>query len=149
MKFRKHFFAIISILFLIGCSSTYNSKLAKQLGADEYGMKGYVLVILKTGTNQLKDKDSLNMLFKGHMENIKKLSESGKMIVAGPLQKNVNQYRGIFILDVNDFAEAEVLLRDDPTIREKIFDVEMYNWYGSAALPEYLKVHSKIEKKTH
>lgn len=149
MKFRKHFFAIISVLFLIGCSSTYNSKLAKQLGADEYGMKGYVLVILKTGTNQLKDKDSLNMLFKGHMENIKKLSESGKMIVAGPLQKNVNQYRGIFILDVKDFAETEVLLRDDPTIREKIFDVEMYNWYGSAALPEYLKVHSKIEKKTH
>ena len=42
--------------------------------------------------------------------------------------------------------EAAELLKKDPTIREKILEAEMYTWYGSAALPEYLKMHSKIEK---
>ena len=45
--------------------------------------------------------------------------------------------------------EAAELLQIDPTIHDKIFEVEMYNWYGSAALSVYLKAHSKIEKKRY
>ena len=45
--------------------------------------------------------------------------------------------------------EAAELLQIDPTIHDKIFEVEMYNWYGSAALSVYLKTHSKIEKKRY
>ena len=139
----------IFLLFFTGCASHYNAKLARSLGADDYGMKKYVLVILKTGTNMTTDKLLLDSLFKGHMASIRKLSDEGKMIVAGPLQKNENNYRGIFVLNVKDVAEAKILLENDPTIREGIFEVELYDWYGSAALPEYLKIHSKIEKKSH
>ncbi len=137
---------IIVLAFLAGCSPKYNLKLARQLGADDYGMKNYILVILKTGPNTTTDKTVLDSLFRGHMANINKLSEEGKMIVAGPFQKNKNQYRGIFILDVKDMNEVSEQLQYDPAIREKIFEVEMYNWYGSAALPVYLKTHSAIEK---
>jgi len=43
--------------------------------------------------------------------------------------------------------EANALLQLDPAIKAKVFDTELFKWYGSAALPEYLKAHSKIEKK--
>lgn len=124
----------------------YDSTLAKNLGADKYGMKSYVLVILKTGKNNIEDKSIRDSLFAGHFENINRLVDLGKLIVAGPLSKNDKEYRGIFILDVKTFEEANVLLQNDPTIKENVFDVELFKWYGSAALPEYIKTHKKIEK---
>lgn len=149
MKSNQLILTFSIFIFLTGCASSYNAKLARQLGADDYGMKNYILAILKTGPNKITDKLILDSLFRGHMATIGKLSEEGKMIVAGPLLKNENQYRGIFILDVKDMTEATELLKNDPTIREKVFEVELYNWYGSAALPEYLKIHSEIEKISH
>lgn len=127
----------------------YDSKLAESLGGDEYGMKMYILAILKTGTNKTEDKEKLNELFKGHMDNINRLAKDGKLIVAGPLKKNDKNYRGIFILNAKNLEEANELLLSDPAIKEKVFEVEIFEWYGSAALPEYLKAHEKIEKKKH
>ena len=127
----------------------YDKTLAESLGGDEYGMKKYVLVILKTGSNTTSDKETTNALFKGHMENIGKLVADGKLIVAGPLDKNDKNYRGIFILDTNTTDEAKALLETDPAIKEKLLEAEIYPWYGSAALPEYLKSHEKIELKKH
>ncbi|PKW29715.1 uncharacterized protein YciI [Flavobacterium lindanitolerans] len=127
----------------------YDSKLAESLGADDYGMKMYVLAILKTGSNKIDDKEKLNELFKGHMDNINRLAKDGKLIVAGPLKKNDKNYRGIFILNAKTIEEANELLLTDPAIKEKLFEVEVFEWYGSAALPEYLKIHDKIEKTKH
>ena len=125
----------------------YDAELAKKLGADDMGMKSYIFVILKTGPNKITNKDTLNTLFAGHFANINKLANEGKLVVAGPMGKNDKSYRGIFILNVKTFEEANVLLDNDPTIKQKIFDVELYEWYGSAALPVYLETHSKIEKR--
>ena len=147
-KYRFIISLICLTIFTIGFTQKYDVRLAKKLGADEYGMKSYVLVILKTGTNTTTDKQTLDSLFRGHMDNIQRLSAQRKLIVAGPMKKNPNNYRGIFILDVKTQDEAHQLLSTDPTIREKIFDVELYDWYGSAALPTYLPAHTKIEKKS-
>ena len=148
-KYRFIISLICLTIFTIGFTQKYDVRLAKKLGADEYGMKNYVLVILKTGTNSTTEKKALDSLFRGHMDNIQRLSAQGKLIVAGPMRKNPNNYRGIFILDVKTQDEAQRLLSTDPTIREKIFDVELYDWYGSAALPTYMTSHAKIEKKKH
>lgn len=128
-------------------NSTYDAALAKEMGADEYGMKGYILVLLKTGTNASTDKQLISESFKGHMENINRLVEAGKLIVAGPMGKNEQQYRGIFILqDVGTLQEARALLQTDPAIKANLLAVELYNWYGSAALPAYLPLSEKISK---
>jgi uncharacterized protein YciI len=124
----------------------YDSTLAGQLHADDYGMKYYVLVILKTGTNDVQDKALRDSLFAGHFANMATMAEAGKLIVAGPIAKNDRTYRGIFILDVPTFEDALILLQNDPTIREKILEPELYSWYGSAALPVYLDTHDKIQK---
>ena len=127
-------------------ASNYDKELAQRLGADDYGMKSYVLVILKTGTNTTADQATVNSLFKGHMQNIGKLAADGKLVVAGPMQKNDKSYRGIFILNVATIAEAELLLQTDPAIKKRLLEAELYGWYGSAALPEYLPIHENIQK---
>lgn len=124
----------------------YDEDLAKKLNADDYGMKPYVLVILKTGENKTTSEEETGKLFRGHMENISRLVEEGKLIVAGPLGKNEKTYRGIFIFDVPTIAEAKDLVITDPAIKEKLLAVEFYEWYGSAAMSEYLAASDKIWK---
>ena len=124
----------------------YNAELAEKYGADDYGMKSFVLVILKSGSNTDTNAYKKSTAFKGHMANINKLVEDKKLIVAGPLGKNDNNYRGIFILDVTTLEEAEILLQTDPAIKSKYLEPELYNWYGSAALAAYLEDSDKIWK---
>jgi len=124
----------------------YDEALAKKLGADNYGMKMYVLVILKSGSNTTETKAKTDSLFAGHMANMRKMVEMQKLVVAGPMGKNDKNYRGIFILNTKSIEEAKKLLESDPAIKAKLLEPELYNWYGSAALAEYLPFHDKIQK---
>lgn len=125
----------------------YDKKLADKLGADTYGMKRYFLVILKTGTNQTTDKELINESFRAHMVNINRLVEEGKLIVAGPLAKNELNYRGIFILNnIKSQEEAIEILQTDLAIKNRLLDYDLFTWYGSAALSEYLPFSDKIWK---
>ena len=147
----KTLFTIISLIilssFINAQSKNFDQKLADSVGADQYGMKPYYLVILKKGKTEITDKAKKSDLMKGHMDNINKLAKDGKLIVAGPmLEKNQNDYSGIFILDAKTKEEAENLVLTDPSVKAGIFDVELYKWYGSAALPLYLKFHDKVTK---
>nr|WP_067062819.1 YciI family protein [Mucilaginibacter sp. L294] len=148
---KKIFLFTLVCVIALGAKaqSTYNKALADSLGADEYGMKMYTFVILKTGENKTTDKAIIDSAFKGHMANIGKLAANGKLVVAGPMGKNDKGYRGIFIFNVKTVAEAQELLKSDPAVQSKILEAEIYPWYGSAALPVYLETHKKIEKTSH
>lgn len=130
-------------------NKNYDEALAKELKGDDYGMKRYILVILKTSNAPELSKSIIDSVFKGHMANISRLVAEGKLIVAGPLGKNESGYRGIFIFDVEKIEQAKLLVDTDPVIKSKMMTAEYYNWYGSAALKETLKIHSKIEKLKH
>ena len=125
----------------------YYKALADFLGSDDYGMKQYILVILKTGSNKTADKQTRDSLFKGHMANIGRLAKDGQLIVAGPLKANQRSYEGIFIFNVKTIEEGKKLLSTDPAFKAKLLDAELFEWYGSAALPLYLKSHELIAKK--
>ena len=151
---KKHL--LVSFFFLISLklisqqvNSEYDSLLARKLGADENGMKNYIFVILKTGPTVIEPGAKRDSLFRGHMANINKLASEGKLVVAGPFDKNQLNYRGLFILNVRTIDEAKVLLEGDPTVKEKIFDTELIPWYGSAALGEYMETANKITRFRH
>ena len=74
------------------------------------------------------------------------LVKENKLIVAGPFEKNEEDFRGLFILDVNSLEEAKVLLETDPAIKAELLKPEMFLWYGSAALPMYLQFADKLKK---
>jgi uncharacterized protein YciI len=145
------FIAFITTLAVNGQNNTidYDSTLAKKLGADEYGMKMYVLVILKTGDSTIEDEKVRSELFAGHLKNIGRLVEEGQLIIAGPFGKNNNDFRGLYLFDSSDLEEVKKLLQTDPAISARLLKTELYPWYGSAALPMYLDFHEKIEKIPH
>lgn len=122
----------------------YDSILAKKLSADEYGMKMYVFVMLKTGANTSTDKVAKDKAFAGHMKNIQKMADAGKLVVAGPFEKGGNN-RGLFILNVATFEEAKSLLEEDAAVKEKYLEPEFTLWYGSASLMETPEIHKKKE----
>jgi uncharacterized protein YciI len=147
---------LLSVLALVGglysasaqtTNPNYDEALAQKLGADEYGMKMYIFVVLKTGPNQTTDKATISEAFAGHMANMQKMVEAKQLIVAGPFGKNTSDFRGLFILNVATIEEAEVLLQTDPAIKAELLTPELYPWYGSAALSEYLEASDKIWKK--
>jgi len=142
-----------AVLCLLTCfamgqktNPNYDSALARKYKADDYGMKKYVLVLLKTGPNTTEDKKLRDSLFAGHMNNINRLVKLNKLVVAGPLGKNDKTYRGIFILDVQTLEEATALLETDPAVKEKLLAADLIEWYASAALPAYLVDSDKVWK---
>lgn len=125
----------------------FNQELATSLGADQYGMKAYTMVMLTTGPAKVEDKTKMGELMKGHMANIGKLADEGKIVVAGPfLEKNKENYRGMFIFSTKSKEEAEQWVKTDPAVQAGVFSYEIFPWYGSAALPLYLKHHEEISK---
>lgn len=148
----KSIFTFIITVFLstAACgqitNSAFDKTLSEKLGADEYGMKMYVFVILKTGDNKTQEKSFIDSCFAGHMANMERLSKANQLVVAGPFGKNDADFRGLFILNVKTIKEANLLLETDPAIKSNLLRAELYPWYGSAALPEYLDAHNKIWK---
>lgn len=128
-------------------NKTYDAELAKKLGADERGMKMYVLCILKTGSKdgEFKGKER-DDIFAGHFANIGKLADEGKLAVAGPFGKNDRTYRGLYIFNVATVEEAEKLVVLDPAVKAGVFVSELTLWYGSAAMMTVNETHKRITK---
>lgn len=127
-------------------NENYDAQLAERVGADDYGMKSYVFVILKSGDNKSTDAELRSKSFRGHLENIRRLVEEDKMVLAGPFGTNDRDYRGLFLLNVTTVKEAEELLATDPAISAGYLSYEMTPWYGSAAISEYLEASDKVWK---
>lgn len=131
---------------LAQADAVYNASLADSLGADKYGMKSYVFVILKIGSNTTANDNAKLDAFLGDMQNIRTLVDQDKLVLAGPFCKNDKNYRGLFIFDVKTIEEADALLATDPAVKLTLLNSEMFQCYGSAALPAYLDTHKLIEK---
>lgn len=127
-------------------NSNFDEKLAKELGADDYGMKTYVFCILKTGKNTTVSDIEKQKLFEGHMQNINKLASEKKLVVAGPFMKNERNYRGIFIFNCSTIEEAQELVNSDPAVKENLLEAELTPFYCSAALMKTNEIHNTISK---
>jgi len=124
----------------------YDAGLAKKLGADDLGMRQYVMCFLKTGPLKVTDEAKRKDLMAGHFGMINRLAKEGKLILAGPFMDG-GEFRGIYLFDVKTVEEAQKLTETDPSIKEGYFKVEFIKWYGSAALMEVNGTHTKIAKK--
>jgi uncharacterized protein YciI len=124
----------------------YDAALARQLGADDYGMKKYVIAFLKRGPTRLSGKEA-EELQNAHLKNIIRLADEGKLVVAGPFRDD-GDVRGIFILNAETVEEAKALTATDPAVQRGTLQFELRPWYGSAALMEVTRLHKNIEKKS-
>lgn len=156
--FKSMLFAVL-LSFLIACNPkidvnisgitelSYDSVKAIKYGADDYGMKKYVMAFLKRGSNQRLSKDSANKLQMAHMGNIDLMAEQGKLVLAGPFFGD-QELRGIYIFNVESIEEAEALTNSDPAIKAGVLQMDLMEWYGSAALMGVNDMHNSITKKS-
>lgn len=124
----------------------YDPDLARQVGADERGMRNYVLVILKTGPNKVPAGSERDEMFKGHFANIERLAAAGKLAAAGPFAANADGWRGLYLFAVSDVEEAKPLVATDPVIVKGEMVAEYHKWYGPAALMLVPDASRKIVK---
>lgn len=125
----------------------FDSTAAKKYGADKYGMKKYIFAFLYKGSNRDLNPEEANKLQMQHLENINRLTDEGKLIVAGPFFGD-GDLRGIYIFNVNTTEEAETLVNSDPAIQQKSLRMELKEWYGSAALMAVNEIHNTLAERS-
>lgn len=147
----KTFFITLLILLFAGAAFSqdqYDEALANKLGADDYGMRKYVMAFLLRGDKVSEfTPEQRSEIQAGHMANIGKMAEMGKLIVAGPFMGN-DELRGIYIFDVQTLEEARALTETDPAIKAGVLKMDLKEWYGSAALMLLPEMYPKVTKKS-
>lgn len=116
-------------------------------GADDYGMKTYVMAFLKKGPNRPEDPELAAKLQQEHLANILRLRDEGKLVLSGPFLKD-GELRGIYVFDVRTVEEARTLTESDPAIQHGSLVMELMPWYGSAGLLLVNEVHGKLARKS-
>ncbi len=91
-------------------------------------LKEYFFVMLKRGPNRSQDSATVQKLQDGHMENIQKMADDGKLAIAGPFGDD-GDWRGIFIFKTTSLAEAKNLVEQDPMIKAGRLSYEIHPWW--------------------
>lgn len=126
----------------------FDAALAAELGADEYGMRNYVFVLLRTGPAdaEISDPEQRRELFAGHFANMERLRDEGALVLAGPLD-NEGDKRGVLVLAVDALEEAKAEVAKDPTVAAGIFIPEYSGFYSTAGLMKVNAIHEKVRLK--
>lgn len=91
-------------------------------------IRKYWFVLLKAGANRNQDSVTAARLQEGHIANIDRLYNDGKIKVAGPFGEK-GDWKGIFIFDAETKEEVEKLLQTDPAIAAGRLSYEIKSWY--------------------
>lgn len=125
----------------------YDSLLAQELGADDYGMRRYVMAFLKRGPNRSQDSVEAAAMQRAHMDNINRMAEEGQLLLAGPFFDD-GPLRGIYIFDVETVEEARALTETDPAIEGGRLEMELHPWYGPAALMKVKEISERVARQS-
>ena len=125
------------LIFLFATCSLLTTQASAQAQADttakpKFQMMQYQMVLLSRGPEK-HDSVTSKKLGEGHMANIKKMADMGKLVLAGPFGDK-GDLRGIFIMDVASKEEAEKLCQDDPAIAAGALSIEIKPWWGPKGL---------------
>jgi uncharacterized protein YciI len=84
--------------------------------------QSYTFVFLNARTDKQElPKEELDNLMKGHMANMERLANEGKLLVAGPFDGG----GGIFIFNTTSVEEAQTWLSTDPGVQANRWRVEV------------------------
>ena len=100
------------------------------------GPADYVFVFLMKGDYVPESEDEGRELMRGHFDNMTRLAEAGRLLLAGPFGPGSPDpnLRGIFVFDTPDVEEAKELVTSDPAIAAGVFRAAPLRWAGPAAL---------------
>lgn len=128
--------AFVPVTSLVGCASSQRDAKADAT---------YTLVYLKTGPKSgQKTREESTNIFRGHMDNMRRLADEGHLIIAGPFDKPADQsWRGIFLLDVAGVESARQITATDPGVIEGVFTAELHPFLASPDLRRTLALEQE------
>ncbi|NUN69882.1 MAG: hypothetical protein HUU02_09245 [Bacteroidetes bacterium] len=127
---------LLVLTFAITAQEKKNAKeqpkpaVQEQKEEKKWEMKQYYLVLLKRGPVRNQDSASAAAIQKGHMENITRLYNEGKIDIAGPMM-NDGDIRGIFVFNVATYEEVLALCNTDPAVKAGRLTMEILPWYAA------------------
>jgi uncharacterized protein YciI len=93
-------------------------------------MKRYFLALLYKGpTWSPGESPEVVALQEGHLANIRRLADAGKLVLAGPFE-DAGDLRGLFVLDAASIEEARALCDSDPAIAAGRLRAEIFAWWA-------------------
>lgn len=88
----------------------------------------YVFGLLVRGPKwTAAETEETKRLQEGHMANINRLAEAGKLVLAGPFFDGGDR-RGVFIFKVDTVEEAQALTETDPAVKAGRLKIELHRW---------------------
>jgi uncharacterized protein YciI len=72
----------------------------------------------------------LKRLQEEHLANIRRLADSGKLLLAGPFTDG-GDLRGMFVFKVDSMEEAKALAEGDPAVKAGRLRVELHPWFSA------------------
>lgn len=120
-------------LALVACilSSLCGALPLAAAGPEEYEMATYQVAFLMKGPAWSAEETPERVrLQEAHMAHIRKMAESGKLILAGPFADD-GDLRGLFIFRTDSPAEAKALAEQDPSVRAGRLRLEWHPWYAA------------------
>lgn len=88
----------------------------------------YVFGILVRGSKWTNEQtEETKKIQEGHMANINRLAETGKLVLAGPFVAGGDR-RGVFIFKVDSLSEAQALTGTDPAVIAGRLKIVLHRW---------------------
>ena len=108
--------------------------------AQPVSFDSYQLVLLQRPEHPREyAENKLEEIQKAHLAHLRQLAESGKLMVAGPLDDQPDpRLRGIEIFRAGSLEEAKRLAGEDPAVKAGRLEVVVMTWYtekGALAFP--------------
>lgn len=139
MKALKSFGVILLLFFSVqSYGQEKNSSSVKMLD----NIQQYWFVLLSFGNGPAQDSATEAKLLQGHLANIKRLYNLGKLKVAGPFVER-SKWTGIFIFDCANKEEVDQLMKTDPEISSGRMVYEIHPWL-TAAVGSFEKGKPKV-----
>lgn len=113
----------------------------------QFDLETYQFGLLRRGPNSGKGtKEEADRIQAGHMANIQKMAETGKLVAAGPMGDD-GDLRGIFLFKAS-LDEAKALAAEDPAIKAGSLRMDIFTWWGPKNIGKDLLARFQADPKT-
>jgi uncharacterized protein YciI len=121
-------------LLLALCLASSTAAFSQQTGEPKYEMTNYIVGFLERGPNWTPGvTEETKKIQAGHMANIRKMADTGKLLVAGPFTDG-GDLRGMFIFKETTMEEARKMVDDDPSVKAGRLVLRLHPWFAAKGL---------------
>jgi uncharacterized protein YciI len=131
---KRLFITSLILLFFSSPIFSQEPKKGGEKAAPQIEMAVYYVGFLYRGPKwTAEETPEVERIQKEHMANIRKMAESGKLILAGPFTDGGN-LRGMFVFRADSLEEAKAMAEADPAVKAGRLVVEMHPWFSAKGI---------------